>query len=141
MPWANSSAPPSPISLTSLAVVSASNIISGALPLSWYVPFAMWMTIGRPMALSDRAHCSIFCSCCEQTPPSVHSTWRGVAGGGGDGGELGGACGGGGGLGGDGGDGGGGVGGGGVGGGGEGDGGGGEGDMHPLHWRTSWSCW
>ena len=28
----------------------------------------------------------------------------------------------------------------GEGGGGEGDGGGGEGDMHPLHWRTSWSC-
>ena len=27
------------------------------------------------------------------------------------------------------------------GGGGEGDGGGGEGDMHPLHSRTSWSCW
>eukprot|EP00964_Phaeocystis_antarctica_P014125 scaffold7779_cov62-Phaeocystis_antarctica.AAC.5 len=25
-------------------------------------------------------------------------------------------------------------------GGGEGDGGGGEGDMHPLHWRTAWSC-
>ena len=26
------------------------------------------------------------------------------------------------------------------GGGGEGDGGGGEGDIHPLQWRTSWSC-
>ena len=23
----------------------------------------------------------------------------------------------------------------------DGDGGGGEGDIHPLHWRTSWSCW
>ena len=26
------------------------------------------------------------------------------------------------------------------GGGGDGDGGGGEGDIHPLHWRTSWTC-
>eukprot|EP00964_Phaeocystis_antarctica_P034548 scaffold19666_cov65-Phaeocystis_antarctica.AAC.6 len=100
VPWANSTAPPSPISRTSLAFVSALNIISGALPLSWYVPFAMWRTIGRPMALTDRAHCSIVCSCCEHTPPSVHSTRRGVAGGGGDGGELGGASGGGGGFGG-----------------------------------------
>ena len=30
---------------------------------------------------------------------------------------------------------------GGDGGGGGGEGGGGEGDTHPLHWRTSWSCW
>ena len=29
----------------------------------------------------------------------------------------------------------------GEGGGGECEGGGGEGDIHPLHWRTSWSCW
>eukprot|EP00964_Phaeocystis_antarctica_P134404 scaffold98695_cov57-Phaeocystis_antarctica.AAC.2 len=98
VPSANNSAPPSPISRTSLAVVPASNVSSGVLPLSLYVPFAMWMTTGRPVAFDNRAHCSASCNCCEQTPPSLQSesTRRGVAGGGGDGGELGGARGGGG---------------------------------------------